>query len=220
MEKAIRLYELGKYQEALDRLLDSDVDSDDYTELSYYLGLCYTQLEQYDEALLYLEQVVTADVSFAKAYQSRMILGYIYAVTGRYRLAEFEFARLLEDGYESPKVYSALAYNQYHQNNIPAAVTNLQKALQLDPDNPTALNNLGYVLADRGAKPELAIKYCKEAVKHKPESATYLDSLGWAAYKAGQREHARKLLKRAMELRPDDEEIRRHMEQVEGKEAV
>lgn len=220
MDNAIRLYEQGQYSEALERFLDADVGSDDYTQLSYYLGLCYTQLEQYDEALLYLEQVVTADISFAMAYQARMVLGYIYAVTGRYRLAEFEFARLLEDGYESPKVYSALAYNQFHQNNVPAAVTNLQKALQLDPENPTALNNLGYVLADRGARPELAIQYCKDAVKSHPENATYLDSLGWAAFKAGHTDHARRLLRRALELRPGDEEIQAHLDEVGSEEAV
>lgn len=220
MDEAVRLYEEGKYEEALETLLEMDVESGDYTDLSYYLGLCYTQLGQYDEALLYLEQVVTADVSFAKIYQSRMILGYIYAVTERYRLAEFEFARLLEDGYESPKVYCALAYNQFHQNNVPAAVTNLQKALQLEPENATALNNLGYVLAEKGARPDLAIRYCKSAVKHHPENATYLDSLGWAAYKAGRSDQARKLLRRALELRPGDAEIETHLSQVAGEEVV
>ena len=29
-------------------------------ELAYYLGLCYSKLKRYDDALLYLEQVVTA----------------------------------------------------------------------------------------------------------------------------------------------------------------
>ncbi len=220
MDEAIRLYEEGKYEEALDALLNLDVDSDRYSELSYYLGLCYTQLEQYDEALLYLEQVVTAEVSFAKIYQSRMILGYIYAITGRYRLAEFEFARLLEDGYESPKVYCALAYNQYHQNNIAAAVTNLQKALQLEPKNPTALNNLGFVLAEKGAKPALAVRYCKDALSANPESATYLDSLGWALHKAGNTDQAQKVLRRALELRPEDQEIREHLSVVTREEAV
>ena len=97
MNEGIRLLKQGQYDRALQHLLDIHGDTPENPELSYYLGLCYTHMDKYDEALLYLEQVVSSELSFTHVYQSRMILGYIYAVTGRHRLAEFEFRGLLDD---------------------------------------------------------------------------------------------------------------------------
>ncbi|TVQ27141.1 MAG: tetratricopeptide repeat protein [Spirochaetaceae bacterium] len=219
MEEGIRLYNEGKYREALDVFLNLNVETDEYTELAYHLGLCYTKLRQYDEAVLYLEQVVTSDEAFATAYQSRMILGYIYSITERHRLAEFEFSRLIEDGYESPKAYAALAYTQYHQKNIAAAVRNLQKAIAMDPDNVTALNNIGFILAEEGSNPDIALRYCRRAVDRSPENPSYLDSLGWAYLKCGRFSEARGYLKKALRLRPDDLEIQNHVRVLEKKEA-
>lgn len=219
MDEGIRLYNEGKYREALDIFLNLNVEADEYTELAYHLGLCYTRLSQFDEAVLYLEQVVTSDAAFTTAYQSRMILGYIYSVTQRHRLAEFEFSRLLEDGYESPKVFSALAYTQFHQKNTAAAVRNLQKALAMDPDNTTALNNIGFILAEEGSNPDIALRYCRKAVDRNPDNPSYLDSLGWAYVKCGRDSEARGYLRKALRLRPNDTEIQAHMKTLERKEA-
>jgi len=151
MNEGIRLYRQKKYRDALNFFLEVSVDDDDQAILSYYLGLCYTHLGKHDEALLYLEQVVNSDIGFLHIYQARMIMGYIYAVSGRYRLAEFELNRLLEDGYESAKVYAALAYAVHAQGRTAPAISNLEKALRIDPDNTNALNSLGYILAENGA---------------------------------------------------------------------
>ncbi len=214
MTQGVRLYRQRKFQEALEALLETEVEQQDYAELSYYLGLCYTQLGQYDEALLYLEQVVSSDLSFPHLYQSRMILGYIYAITGRSRLAEFEFARLLEDGYESPAVYAALAYANHDQGKVAPAIANLEKALELDPDNANAKNSLGYILADQGIKVDRALKFCVAAVERSPENAAYLDSLGWAQYQSGRVREAADTLRRAQMLAPTNRVIAEHLNEV------
>ena len=101
LDAGIRMYRNHRYEAALAALLALDEDPAENPELAYYLGLCYTKLEQYDDALLYLEQVVTNHTNLLLIYQSRLILGYIYCVTERYRLAEFEMKKLLDEGYES-----------------------------------------------------------------------------------------------------------------------
>ncbi len=219
MKDAVRLLKAGKYTEALAAFLVLDVEAALYPELSYYLALCYTHLEKYDEAVLYLEQVVMSDLDFAHVYQSRMILGFIYAVTARYRLAEFEFTRLLEDGYESPKVYAALAYAMHAQQKVAPAIANLEKALRLDPDNANALNSLGYILADNDIRVQQAVELCSRALKRKPTNPAYLDSMGWALFKAGRRSDAKRFLQRAAEIAPENEEIESHARAV-GRVAV
>ena len=66
----------------------------DKNEISYYLGLCYTKLEKYDDALLYLEQVVTSGSQLERVLQCRFLLAVIYAISGRKRLADFELNKL------------------------------------------------------------------------------------------------------------------------------
>lgn len=214
MNEGIRLLAQGRYREALKEFLAAEVETEEYPELSYYLGLCYTHLGQYDEALLYLEQVVTSDMSFLHVYQSRMILGYVYAVSARHRLAEFEFRKLLDDGYESARVHSALAYVLYAQQKVDEAISELKEALELDPDNPNANNSLGFILADSDREPALAVRHCTKAVAKRPDSPAYLDSLGWALYKSGKLVEAEKALRKAASLAPAEPEIVEHLKTV------
>ncbi len=216
MYEAVRLLRNRDYEAALERLLSLEPEAEEYPELSYYLGLCYTHLGRHDEALLYLEQVVTSEMGFAYVYQARMIVGYIYAVTERYRLAEFEFGRLVDDGYESAKVYAALGYVLHAQENVAGAVANLQKALKMDSQNATALNSLGFVMAENEIKLDLAEDYCRRALAIRPGYPAYLDSLGWVQYKRGKLEEAREVLRKALIGAPDNEEIQRHLHEVTG----
>jgi tetratricopeptide (TPR) repeat protein len=214
MNEGLRLYHQKKYEHALKEFQQIAGDTDGHPELPYYMGLCYTHLSRYDEALLYLEQVVTSDLGFAYLYQSRMILGYIYAITDRYRLAEFEFTSLLEQGYESAKVYAALGYVLYAQNKVPESIGMLEKALKIDKENANALNSLGYVMAENGIRLELALRYCEKAVSRKPGNPAYLDSLGWTQYRLGKYNEARRTLREALRKSPRNREIAGHLKVV------
>ena len=107
LSNGIRLYKNKSYAKALKEFENfiNEVleDSQEKVELDYHIGLTLTKLEKYDEALLHLEQVVNSHNSVLHIFQSRMILGYIYSITKRYRLAEFEFNKLIEEGAQSPQ---------------------------------------------------------------------------------------------------------------------
>ncbi|AFG37983.1 tetratricopeptide repeat protein [Spirochaeta africana] len=210
MREGIRLFKGGKYEQALEALLQIDVPPEQYPEQAYYLGLSYAKLEQFDEALLYLEQVAASDLDFARIFQGRLIIGYIYAVTERYRLAEFEFNQLLEEGYESPKVYAALAFTLYKQEKTAQSISLLEKALELDPENPNALNSLGFILADKEIRVGVALQYCRRAYDHNPRNPAYQDSLGWAQFKCGNIREAIRYLSMARQQMKGNSEVERH----------
>lgn len=211
LKSAIRLYKTRRYEQALQELTGTDENPAESVEISYYLGLCYTQLERYDDALVYLEQVVTAGDNIIQIYQGRMILSYIYTITGRYRLAQFELEQLIASGYESALVYSAFGYVAYCQRRVDESLAYLQKALNLDPTNSNALNSMGYILAEEGIDPMGALSYCKNAVQQKPDNPSYLDSLGWAYYKAGKISEAKSYLRKALSLAGTSREIAGHL---------
>jgi len=214
MREGIALYRAGKYKAALDAFLSSSVESKDYPVFSYHVGLCYVQLKKYEEALLYLEQVVGSDIDYARMYQTRMIIGYIYSLTQRLRLSIFEFKKLLEEGYESAKVYTALGHVLFLDKKMDESLESLEKALSLEPENPGALNSMGYVLAEAGNKLDLAYRYCSRALRAKPGNPAYLDSFAWVLFKQGKINEALAVLKKALELAPDNVIIAEHLNTV------
>ena len=150
------------------------------------MGLALTQLGQHEEALLSLEKVVNSHFSFLHIIQARMVLGYIYSVTGRFRLAEFEFAKVNEMGLQSSQALAALGYVYYAQRKVPESVETLKKALEIEPKNPNALNSLGFIYAEEKIDLGRAVTLCRQAVEIAPRNAAYLDSLGWAYFRDGQ----------------------------------
>ena len=217
--EGIRLYQNKEWDNALKEFLSKDTANftfDEKIELSYYLGLCYTKLNQYEDALSYLEQVVTSSNDILRIFQCRMTLAYIYVITKRIQMAEYELNRLRSSGFESPLLYNTLAYIAHLKKQNKYAIEFYEKTLELDTNNTTAMNCLGYILADTGLDIKRAIRLCKRAVDIKPFNAAYLDSLGWAYYKNGDSREAHTFLSRALEIMPDEAEIKRHFEIVVG----
>ena len=219
IREGVLLYRRKEWAKALKEFISvniSDFTSDEKLELTYYLGLCYTKLGRYDDALTYLEQVITLGSSVLRTYQCRMTLAYIYILTKRVKMAEYELKRLQSSGLESTLLYNTLAYASWAQRRFKNAVELYEKTLDIDSDNTTALNSMGFILADTGMDTIRALRLCKRAVDFKPQSAVYLDSLGWAYYKSGEIIEARTWLRRALDIAPGEKEIMRHFKIVTG----
>ncbi|MDR2808170.1 MAG: tetratricopeptide repeat protein [Spirochaetaceae bacterium] len=219
LREGIRLFCLKRWDMALAEFLQinaSQLDTKEVADLSYYLGLCYTKLGHFDDALSYLEQVVSEGYSPFRVRQCRITLAYIYTMTKRAEMAEFEIAKILKSGYESVIVYAIMAYALWLQKKYDPAIELYRKILSMDADNVTALNGLGYLLVDTGIDIERGLKLCKKAVTYKPNSAAYLDSLAWACFKKGEVSEAKVLFRKAIELAPKQTEIRIHQHIASG----
>jgi tetratricopeptide (TPR) repeat protein len=219
LQEGIRLFRLKRWDLAVAEFLQVDADRfspEQNAELAYYLGLCYTKLERYDDALLYLEQVVTSGADPLRTFQCRMVLAYIYTLTKRSKLAEFELKHLLNNGFESAQIYTTLAYAAFIQSQYDKALEYYKKALEIDKNNPTALNGFGYILADQEIDPRKGLSYCKRAVDQRPQNPAYLDSLGWAYYKNGELIESRNWLRRAFDMDPQHPDIKQHIRVIIG----
>jgi tetratricopeptide (TPR) repeat protein len=220
LERAIRHYNSHRYEQALAELQAArtapgtraeETESSSTAERDYYEGLALTQLGRHEEALLCLEKVVASHFSFLHIVQARMVLGYIYSVTGRYRLAEIEFAKVNELGLQSSQAFAALGFVYYAQRKVSESVEALKKALELEPKNSNALNSLGFIYAEEQIDLGKALTLCRQAVEVAPRNAAYLDSLGWAYYRLGDFAEARATFRRALDLAPGNREIAGHM---------
>ncbi|MDH4200261.1 MAG: tetratricopeptide repeat protein [Spirochaetia bacterium] len=60
---------------------------------------------------------------------------------------------------------------------------NLKKSIDLEPNNPTYLNFLGYMYSLKNTELGNALEYVSRALEDDPENDAYLDSLGWIYFK-------------------------------------
>ena len=96
-------------------------------------------------------------------------------------------------------------------NQKDKAEADLQRALELQPDQPYVLNYLGYSWVDEGKNLDRAKQMIARAVDLRPQDGEIVDSLGWANYRLGDYGEAVKYLERAVELRPQDATINDHL---------
>lgn len=127
---------------------------------------------------------------------------------------------------EAMAVYDAALYNHFDSellyiramlaekmDRLDWMERDLRAILARDPDDPQALNALGYTLADRTNRHEEALKLVERALELSPDDFYILDSMGWVLYRLGRLEEARDYLEKARALR-DDPEVAAHLGEV------
>lgn len=215
LSSGIELYNQRKYSDSLAFFLSLPENSGaDSNDIAYYLGLCYAKLERYEDALLYLEQVVTAGQQLDKIQQCRFLLAVIYTKSGRKRLASFELNKLLETDFKPASVYASMAYIAWENQETDQALSYYEKSLEIDQNNVTSLNGLGYVLAQEDRDLTKALTCCKKAVELSPNSAACLDSLGYVYFRLGLFKDSLKYLEMAENIDGNNEIIANHIHEV------
>jgi len=219
LREGVRLFNLKRWEDALQELLFVETTgfrADERSELFYYLGLCFTKVGKPNDAMPNLEKVVAGCGDALRVYQCRMALAYIHVTSGRPKMAEYELKRLMDSGFESAMIFNTMAFAAYSRKHYRHAIEYYEKALKLEDGNATALNGMGYILVDTGIDPLRGLKLCRKAVELQPKNAAYLDSLGWACYKCREPTTARNWLRKAIELAPQEIQIREHLRIVTG----
>ena len=95
-------------------------------------------------------------------------------------------------------------------DRVPEAVADMRKVAERRPDDPTALNALGYTLVDRTRSVEEGTRLIERAIAAKPDSYAIQDSMGWALVQAGRLEDGRSWLDKAW-AGSEDPEVAAHL---------
>ncbi|MFT4613086.1 MAG: tetratricopeptide (TPR) repeat protein [Bacteroidia bacterium] len=126
--------------------------------------------------------------------------------------------RLLDEAIAaSPDASPSLRYNRAmlfeQQDDLVAMEEQLRGILDRDPANATALNALGYTLANRTNRFEEGLELIQRALELQPGEPAILDSMGWALFRMGRYKEALDYLTRAYAEFPDPE-VAAHLGEV------
>jgi tetratricopeptide (TPR) repeat protein len=140
------------------------------------LGSLLSVLERYEEAEVAYRKAIELDPNYAMAHNH---LGDLLAVLERYEEAEAACAKAIELNPEYADACVDQGRILYLQNKISQCIEAFEKAIEIEPDNPTAHNNLGFVLGGQGENYDESIRELTHALElgHTP-SITY-NNLGY-----------------------------------------
>ena len=91
------------------------------------------------------------------------------------------------------------------------AERSLRQLIASEPTNASALNYLGYLLANRGDQLDEAVSLVQKALQADPDNGAYLDSLGWALYRKGDFDGAEKSCRRRRRNCPTTPRVQDHL---------
>jgi len=109
-------------------------------------------------------------------------------------------------------LYSRAMINE-QRDLLELTESDLRTIIKYEPNNATALNALGYTLADRTNRYGEALELIEQALKIKPNDPAIIDSMGWVQYRLGNYEEAIIRLRQALKSFPDPE-IAAHLGEV------
>ncbi|MBZ0109820.1 MAG: tetratricopeptide repeat protein [Candidatus Scalindua rubra] len=219
--------ELEDYDNAIIEL-KSFIDYDpDAWLMRINLSNIYEKIKQYENAELEREKafvILEESVSKgSKGLREYITLSQLFQRNGKDKKAVETLKTAIsnvinEDDDAISEVRFMLANIYYEMNNHNNVVVELEKVLQIDPDNHQANNFLGYFFIEQGEQLDRAIDLIKKALSVNPENAAYLDSLGWAYYKLAKEDDGKIIfaLQKLIEASnfAEDPEIMGHMGDV------
>ena len=187
-----RMYKQTKSDEILAKIIQLYIYKKDYMALESFL-------EHYNVRHDVLLELYATTLDYKKAYKMAYKL---YKET------------LNPDYLAQGAIYEYESLKHPSKKRLDKIVEKLQRAIEKNP-NPVYLNYLGYLLIDHNLDVKKGIALVKEALKSSPESAFYLDSLGWGYYKLGQCKKAKKIFDKVRTLKGgNDPEVLKHAKKV------
>jgi tetratricopeptide (TPR) repeat protein len=163
------------------------------------------KLGQIDEARQHLQQMRAQTGDQETLVRLYLAEGQLLSDAKRYQEAMDLYNRTLTIFPGDSDLLYARALTAEKLDRLDLLEADLRTILTLDPDNASALNALGYTLADRTDRYQEALDYIQRAYRMRPDDPAIIDSMGWIYFRLGNYAEAERYLRRAYELMPDAE---------------
>ncbi len=199
--------EQGRYENARQEIQSALKINPDFVELWIYLGFVLIDLRQYYSARLAFEE---AAYRGGHAAELHYLLGFCLELENNPAAAYHQYRRALQHDSLSISYLTALANLCDRSEKQKEALQYFRKIVKLDTLNSTALNYVGYTLAEQNESLDFALTLVDRALSQEPDNGYIIDSRGWIFYKQGRYEQARAELERALE-KVEDAVILEHL---------
>jgi tetratricopeptide (TPR) repeat protein len=205
--RAICLSQAGRHAAALELLREALAERPDDAELWVHQARAHERAGAPERAVATLKEALARKPS-SELYEA-------LASTLQRQKRSAEAVSLLREAISreprEPALRYVLANVLLAQGDEDGAITCMRGVLAVDPEHAAAMNFIGYVLAQRGRDFAEAERLVRRALQLRPDTGSFLDSLGWIHYQRGDYPRALQSLERAAELEPEEPVILEHL---------
>jgi cellulose synthase operon protein C len=200
LESGQRYFDKGQYREAAIQFENAIQVDERFADAHYKLGLTALKLEQWNSA--YQEFSKTIELQ-PDQYAAHLDLANLLILGRQYGEAKQHLDLLAQKQPSNPDVYIARSSYDSGLSNTTAALADLQKAIQLDPNRSDSYLNLA-ILQMRGQQFDAAEGNFKKAVELSPKSTNGLVLMGNFYQSRGRFPEAEQWYRRAIETAAND----------------
>lgn len=203
--------EMEEHSKAIDVLTEAtEKYPQDYNSW-YFLGLIHRYAENYRKA----EVSLLKALSLKEDAQTYFHLGITYDQMGCSDRGVEMFKKCLQLNPDHARAHNYLGYTWAEQEiNLDEAEAHIRRALEIEPDNYSYIDSLGWVLFKQ-KKYEEALEKLKKAAGKIEDSVVY-EHLGDVYLKISSKDKALKKYKKALALDPDNSELEEKIREVSG----
>ncbi len=166
-EEGLRLFEEGKYEEAIQSFQRASEKEPFEPSYVYNLGVTYYKMEKHDEAIVAYMKMLEIQPDSYSAYKK---LGEIYGLKKEFKEAIPYYIKAAELSPEDPDALYDLGACLINTKNYPHALETLSKTVELKPDYALAYYQLGMIHVNQNHKDE-AIKNLEKYLELAPEDS-------------------------------------------------
>ena len=202
---------MGKINSAIKQLLKIDKKSNLYQKAVVHISFLYQDIGENKKAITCLEKALK---SMGDNIDFIYYLSSLYEEEKMYNKAVEMLLKGVKYDNANADLHFRLGIVFDKMGQKQECIKQLEIVIQLEPENASALNYLGYTLVDIGVDLNKAQEFIEKAVSLKPDDGYIIDSLGWLYYKKGDYKKAVKFLKKATEIILNDPLILEHLGDV------
>ncbi|PIZ72827.1 hypothetical protein COY07_02785 [Candidatus Peregrinibacteria bacterium CG_4_10_14_0_2_um_filter_43_11] len=158
---------------------------------------------EHEKSITEAEQLLFKDPDCVAALEE---IADNYVSLDRFDKAEVACRRALDLHQKSYTAYYILGFVASHKQDWETAVNDLKKANELHPNNPEILRCLGWSLFNHGRRTQ-GVVILERALNLEPESSLTLCDLGICYLQIKNFDKSIELLKKAMEIDPENKRI-------------
>ncbi|GAB4437894.1 MAG: tetratricopeptide repeat protein [bacterium] len=228
---------LDKARGPLEEILKTEPENQ---KALYFMGLLYKENKDWSKAIQYFEKVTDKEFEkSAKLYLSVCFeklgdrvkafsvlndywqkekdsdigcyIALYYKNKHDYENAQKMLKEIMEISEDKNKIILLLAEIHLKKNEFDKGIELAKEILNKTPDNPDALNFIGYSYVERNMNLDEAEKMIKRALELKPDDPYIMDSLAWLYYMKKEYTKALEIQKKVIEKIKDDATIFEHM---------
>jgi Tfp pilus assembly protein PilF len=198
LNRANVYYETGALKDALSDIQWLEKKIGDSSSVVLLKGLVYWKMHEPSKAIGNFRLLLRR----GETEEDMMInIGTLHSTMRNYDSGRYYLNAVVKNNSDNAQALNALAMLEAEAGSIERASLLIDKALQVNPDDPFVMNNKGYILLLKN-QPDSALTFINESIARDPYNGWAYRNKGIHALETGNTADAVRLLKRAESIDP------------------